>query len=152
MVLAGCSQARINSPRLFDSLEDCTAEFAAFNGELPPAVPDTLRRHTLSAATQWAREACYLPCDYEMCAAITKLEGDQISVYVTTPRLWKEDGVLIAPECELTLSATSMRELDAVCWHSPCGRAQEACPDHSDPPPNLSLQRTSPGLSPGFGR
>jgi|CXWL01.1.fsa_nt_gi phenylpyruvate tautomerase PptA (4-oxalocrotonate tautomerase family) len=100
-------------------LSDCTESKAEMLGKPATQLSEKQRRDVLEAATLWAEEAGYFPCDYEMCAALYDAERDSIWVYVTYA---ETDQIIIGPEARIKLSLPGFRLMDVGTWHSGCKR------------------------------
>ena len=119
----------------FDTLQDCTLEVStAYEWDLPN-VPDSVRKEALEKATTWARDNCFLPCDYPMCGSISAFDEKSVSVYVSYPvyecvgqPTQDEDGNLVSinicmgPEAEVTFGIPSFGILEEGTWHSGCNK------------------------------
>src|SRR5262249_39086433 len=106
---------------------DCTAQYSVHFRKPAPEVPAWLASRAIEAASRWAARKCYLPCEYQMCGAITAREGGKITVYVTTGLDWHADVVSIGPEAEVVLDEGTLQPVGETTWHSPCATAQREC-------------------------
>ena len=105
-------------------------DYAAAKG-LPPwahiVKPAQLRdadvTKALRAVSAWATRYCYLPCDYEMCAAFLRSKDNDLVAYVV-PR---DRSLSIPPEAMVRVA----KDLDAcpehIFWHSGCARRRHEC-------------------------
>ena len=100
-------------------LTDCTESKAEMLGKPASKLLEEQRRDVLEAATLWAEDAGYFPCDYEMCAALYDAEKDSIWVYVSYS---ETDQVVIGPEARIKLSLPGFQLMEVGTWHSGCRR------------------------------
>ena len=87
LLVAGCS---IHQPYFLlegdsrtELLVDCTEETASHFERRPPTISSTERSRAIRAASIWAFEHCYAPCEYKMCGSVTKVEQDRVTIYVS---------------------------------------------------------------------
>ena len=64
-------------------LHDCTESISEEMAWEMPDVPDIDRKRLIQAASAWAVDNCFAPCDYKMCATISEYDGGSGTVYVS---------------------------------------------------------------------
>ena len=140
LVIAGCTEEPQELPlaRSPDSLLDCTQQFLESIDELREADPHhehriqrnyiaaelshSERNLVLEVGTEWAVENGYLPCHYQMCAALLERNGEAIQVIVRSEA--QVDG-WIPPQAELGVLAATGEIQQEKLFHTGCAhRAQ----------------------------
>jgi len=140
LVLAAGAPAKVYDPTTVGStvLSDCTTTRGLVVGNPALNVPADQRRKILDAATLWASDNGYFPCEYEMCGAVYDHTSKAASVYVTYP---KDPSVRsIGPEAMVRFQLPSFRVTDQIKWHSGCRRHEK-----SDAMPNQPLHHDASG-------
>ena len=133
VLLGACSSARsvIWRGTPYPALVDCSATYAEYFGKKAPVVPAALREKALVRAAKWAFDACYSPCGYPMCAAVTDYSNDELTLFITSDEWPRYDesstSFLIKPEAEIVLSAKDFRVLHAGGWHPGCRWGEVGC-------------------------
>ena len=56
-------------------LDDCTDSVSKYMGWNVPQVPQKTRRNLIAAASAWAVDNRFAPCEYRMCATIREYSG-----------------------------------------------------------------------------
>ncbi len=115
-------------------LADCTERTARHFERPVPAIPPQARKQAIRAASLWAYEHCYAPCEYTMCGSVTGFDDGSVAVYVSydvaeeIPRA--EDGVIVVrtgPEAEVTFSRGQYRAKEEIIFHSGCRWSTDDC-------------------------
>lgn len=113
-------------------LDDCTETVSKQMGWSAPQVPEEIRLNLIAAASAWAIDNRYAPCEYRMCATIREYSDSSATVYisydVTEPnevRPTEVKGIeelvmTIGPEAEVTFDLTTFAVVDDRKWHSGC--------------------------------
>jgi hypothetical protein len=124
MMLASCSSTQ---PSPYPTLSNCSSDYATHFSKTTPDIAPELALRALLAASDWATQECYLPCDEQMCGAITAYQEGKITVYVTAAWSLKPGVVAIVPEAEVVLNETTMQPVDDTFWHNGCYLARQKC-------------------------
>jgi len=115
----------------YPALVDCSEEYATYFEKEVPAVPAALREKALARAAKWAFDACYSPCAYPMCAAVTKYSNDELTLFITSDEWPRYDlsstSFPVKPEAEIVLSVRDFRVVKAGGWHSGCRWREVGC-------------------------
>ena len=120
------SQPPVEPPaKLFSDLVDCTGKgLAELEGSyLVDWVPANLDAETsrivLTNATAWARDNCYVPCEFQMCGMILGGPDEQVTVYIRPQDVEFGDGG-IWPEATIVLSRENWEIVDSTMFHTGC--------------------------------
>ena len=117
-----CSSPQFYLPQNINSeipmLSDCTDSVSSYMDWEQPKIPEEDKKSAIKAASAWAVDACYLPCNYKMCATITEYDGSSVSVYISYE--FKEDEITIGPEAQVEFDMVSFKVKSKEMWHSGC--------------------------------
>jgi hypothetical protein len=125
--MAGChtSDSFLPVSEVSPSLDDCTVEEADALQNPGVALPALERVQILQAATLWATQNGYFPCQIDMCGAIYGHNGKTVSVYVTAAAHIKQSAVAAGrlfqgPDAEVTFSLPNFRVVGQSYIHAQC--------------------------------
>lgn len=110
---------------LFPDLVDCTAKGLSElkDSDLFDWKPADLDAQSsaavLSTATAWARENCYVPCEFQMCGMVLQGSGERVTVYIRPRDVQFGDGG-IWPEASIVLSRESWEVVEYERFHTGC--------------------------------
>lgn len=126
LVIAACAPVKVYDPATVGStaLSDCTTTRGKVVGNPALNLPSDQRRKILDAATLWAIDNGYFPCEYEMCGAVYDHSSKAASVYVTY--LKDPSKIIIGPEAMVRFELPSLRVTDQLKWHGGCRRHEKS--------------------------
>jgi len=129
LVSIGCAAESQPSPEpqqtLFPDLVDCTAKgLAELEGSdlfdwRPAGLDAQTSALVLSTATAWARENCYVPCEFQMCGMILQGPEERVTVYIRPQEAQFGDGG-IWPEASIVLTRESWEVVEYQRFHTGC--------------------------------
>ncbi len=119
-LLVGCTSTAIYNPETLSDrnvvLDDCTS--ATMDWDVPQ-VSMQQRDLLIKAASAWAEDNCYAPCEFRMCATIRRVEEGMGTVYVSFD--WAEwDEFVIGPEAQVTFDMDTFAVREQEFWHTGC--------------------------------
>ncbi len=109
-------------PVLLDGeLEDCTEYHHERLGKDPPSIPDqavSRMPEIFRTVRMWAFESCMLPCEFDVCGAVTYADTQSVSIYLSMPEPYAgEDFFIIGPEAFVVVDIESLSIVDQGVWH-----------------------------------
>jgi hypothetical protein len=120
------------------TLRDCSENFSRYYDRPLPEWWDADIDEVIEASSSWAIDACYLPCPFAMCVAVTAMTNSYVVAYVTAEFLLGPESpaasedpetitVYIAPEVELVISRDDFSVVHATVYHSGCRWRENDC-------------------------
>ena len=100
-----------------------------------PQVPDLDRKRLVQAASAWAVDNCFAPCEYRMCATITEYDSNSGTVYVSNDVAApgaNEDDSEVGPSAYVTFDLHSFDIKRRGVWKSGCRIAAPDCEANLD--------------------
>ena len=97
-----------------------------------PHIPKEARQKLIAAASAWAVDNRFAPCEYRMCATIREYTGSTATVYIsydvtesvevsaTAEKGVEEIIIPIGPEAQVTFALKNFDVLKGGAWHSGC--------------------------------
>ena len=116
-------------------LHDCSESISAEMAWDMPDVPELDRKRLVQAASAWAVDNCFAPCDYKMCATITEYGGGSGTVYVSNdisaPGANESDSDA-GPSAYVVFNLESFDVRRRGIWKSGCRNAAVDCEANFD--------------------
>ena len=104
-------------------LEDCTEVLGDMVENPAKSTSPQERRAVLVAATKWATQNKYFPCEeYAMCGVVYNHGAKASSVYIRTAPIGGVPELAISPEASVSFALPSFRVTGNMQWHHGCRR------------------------------
>lgn len=113
--------------QVLQRLSDCTEELAKEFHWAKPGIPSSVRQRAIDAASDWAVDWCYLPCDFEMCGGIQEYSKTSVTVYITFRPAPNPKDFVIGPEASVTFRLPDLVVTGEKRMHSGCRSGAPDC-------------------------